>query len=371
VIPAGYHRKNSTEHAGKSRRSKGMGKNRIRVGIVGCGFITQETHIPAFRKCKESQIVALCDRNGDLVKNVAGKFGISRYYTDFGEMLTKEKLDAIDICTNINTHAPLAIQAMDAGCHVLVEKPMALNTEEANAVVSASRENGVQVCVIHNMLFLPTVTKIKSILNKGTIGNPFRVEIVQVTPPWDFPPVADSTHWYHKLPGGIFGDNLPHPLYLMREFLGDLELLSVYKDKCGNVSHLPVDEVQILVKGTNGLGTIISSCNYPSLWQVDIFGSKKCLHANLNNSYVIVCEGKSKAGKGIASLYARENLSRSFQIISSTLAMGMKFFVGRYQGHTILINHFVESIRNKTSSPVTAEDGRDVVGLWEKAVSKI
>ncbi|RLI45002.1 hypothetical protein DRO69_06130 [Candidatus Bathyarchaeota archaeon] len=348
-----------------------MTKNRVKVGIVGCGFITQNTHIPALRKCRNAEIVALCDSNEELARKVAQKFGIGKYYTHFDEMLEKERLDVVDICTPINTHAPLAIQAMNAGCHVLMEKPMALTASEANEVVTVSRKTHMKCCVIHNMLFLPTVLRMKSIVNEGTIGDLVRVEIKQCSPPQDFPPVADPTHWYHKLPGGIFGDNLPHPIYLMREFLGDVEPLAVYTSKVGSLEHLPVDEVQILLKGNRGLGTIISSCNWSSLWTIDILGTKMNVHGNLNNSYVIIYGGKTKAGKGIPTLYARENLNRALQILVSTLSAGIKLAMGKHTGHPILISKFIESVQNNKEPPVTAEHGRDVVRVWEKVINQV
>jgi predicted dehydrogenase len=348
-----------------------MGADKVKIGIVGCGFITRATHIPNILKVKDAEITAICDVNKETAETVARELKLKKSYTDFTQMLAGEKLDAVDICTSINTHAPLAIQALEAGVHVLVEKPMAINGKEADAALAAAKKSGLNLCVIHNMLFLPAVEKIKSIIKKGTLGELIRVVIVQSTPPQDYPPVLNPNHWYHKLPGGIFGDNLPHPIYLMREFIGDIEPLAVIKNKVGKLAHLKYDEVQIPVKGTRGFGTIISSCNYPSLWQIDIYGTKKSIHANLNNSYVITYGGKSMAGKGLPLQYARENLNRSFQILGDSINTGMMFLSGKTSGHGIEITKFIESVRTKTKSPVTAEDGRDVVQIWDKITSQI
>lgn len=342
-----------------------------KVGVIGCGYVAQNGHIPALLKCKNTRLVALCDKNGELLRNVAKKFRINKYYTDFGEMLDRENLDVVDICTSINTHAPLAIQAMEAGCHVLTEKPMALNTSEADDMIDASKRSGVKLSVIHQHLFLPTVMRMKSLIGKGAIGDLVRVEIVLSTPPWDYPAIADPDHWYHKLPGGIHGDNLPHPIYLAREFLGNIEPIAVYPLKVGNLNHLRFDEVQIILKGEKGNGTIISSCNYPSLWAINVFGTEKNLYGNLYNSYVIRYGGKSKAGRGIATLYASENVNRSFQIISNTLSMSVKFILGKHRGLPTAINKFMECIQNDAEPPVTAEDGREVVRTLEKITSEL
>ena len=343
----------------------------LKVGVVGCGYVAQVGHIPALLKCRNVNLVAICDRDEDLARKVAGKFKIGKCYANFKEMLDSEKLDVVDICTSINTHASLAIQAMEAGCHVFTEKPLAMNTREADEMIEVSNRNRVSLSVMQNILFSPTITKMRYLINKGVIGDLIRVEIIQSTPPQDYPPIADPTHWYHKLPGGIFFDNLPHPIYLMRAFLGNIEPIAVQVSKMGGWQHLPIDEVQILFKGGQGVGTIISSCNYPSLWSVNVFGTKMNLHGNIINSYVITYGGKSKAGRPIATLYARENLNRSFQILHSTLSIGIKMLQGKHRGTPIAISRFMESIQNGTKPPVSAEDGREVLRILEKIIGQM
>jgi len=348
-----------------------MGAKLLKAGVVGCGFIAQNAHIPSLLKCRNVRLAAICDRNEDLARSVAGKFKIGKYYTDFKQMLDVEKLDVVNVCTSIDTHAALAIQAMEASCHVFTEKPLALNTGDADKMIEVSRKNNVKLGTNHHLLFIPPVQKIKRILDKGTIGNLVRVEIKQSCPPQDFPIIADPNHWWHKLPGGVFGDTLPHPIYLAREFLGEIEPVAVYPKKMGNLDHMRFDEVQIILEGKNGVGTIISSCNWPSLWMIDIFGTKKNIHANLHNSVVITYGGKTDMGKGIASLYARENLQRSFRILADTFAGGVNFIQGKHRGIPTGIRKFMESIQNGTEPPVTAEDGREVLRVWEKITSQM
>jgi len=348
-----------------------MGKRCLKVAVVGCGFIAQNAHIPSLLKCRNVRLAAICDRNEELASDVARKFKIGKYYVDFKEMLDVEKLDVVNVCTSIDTHASLAIQAMEAGCHVFTEKPLALNTRDADQMIQVSKKNNVKLGTNHHLLFIPPVQKIRRILNKGTIGDLVRVEIKQSCPPQDFPIIADPNHWWHRLPGGVFGDTLPHPIYLAREFLGEIEPVAVYPKKMGNLDHMRFDEVQIILQGRKGVGTIISSCNWPSLWMIDIFGTKKNIHANLHNSVVITYGGKTDMGKGIASLYVRENLQRSFRILTDTFAGGVTFIQGKHRGIPTGIRKFMESIQNGTEPPVTAEDGREVLRVWEKITSQM
>ena len=91
---------------------------------------------------------------------------------------------------------------------------------------------------------------------------------------------------------------------------------------------------------------------------VDIFGTKKNIHANLHNSVVITYGGKTDMGKGIASLYARENLQRSFRILTDTSNAAVNFIQGKHRGIPTVIRKFMDSVQNGAEPPVTAEDGK-------------
>jgi len=135
----------------------------LRIGIVGCGEIAP-LHISSILKIKNAELVAVCDFNEDLARRTARRFNINRYYTDLSELLLKGHVDVVHLITPPQTHLALSTQAMEAGCHVLVEKPMALNLDEANRMIEAARINSVRLCVVHNMLFVPMIIKAKSMI---------------------------------------------------------------------------------------------------------------------------------------------------------------------------------------------------------------
>jgi len=260
---------------------------------------------------------------------------------------------------------------MEAGCHVFAEKPLSLSTKDADEMIKVSCKNQVRLSVNHHFLFTPIVAKMKSIISQGIIGDIVRVEIKHSFRSQDYPMISDPSHWWHKLPGGVFGDTLPHPIYLAREFLGEIEPVVVYPKKMGNLDHMRFDEVQVILEGRNGVGTIISSCNWSSLLMIDIFGTKKNIHANLHNSVVITYGGKTDRGVGIPFLYARENLQRSLQVLADTCIAAVNFIQGKHRGIPTSIRKFMESIQNGTEPPVTAKDGREVLRVWEKIVNQM
>ena len=345
-----------------------MGKKSLRVGIVGCGAVAQEWHIPALRKSKGAEIVALCDAKEELTKSVAKKFNIKRYYADFAEMLKTEELNLVDICTSPRTHATLSIQAAEAGCHVLVEKPMAISYSEADEMITASRRNRVKLCVAHNKLFQPMMMKAISLVSEGVIGDLTGVDLRDGRTR-DSDQFINKDHWCHKLPGGVFSEDLPHPIYLAIAFLGNLEPVAVYTRKLSSYDWVVADEVRIILKGEKGVATITASCNWPKVTAtLDIFGTKRTLHVDIHSGVL------TRYGVGGESRLWRalDNLSQGYQQLACTASAAVNTVLGKHpSGHDILIRRFAEAIRDDTQLPVTGEEGREVVRVLEKITSQI
>lgn len=116
--------------------------DKIHVGIVGVGSIAQNAIMPAFLKQPDMEIIAVCDINKARAEEVAQKHGIKHVFTDFKEMVHLPELDAVSVCTWNNAHAPATIAALEAGKHVLCEKPPAMTVAEAEAMRDAANRSG-------------------------------------------------------------------------------------------------------------------------------------------------------------------------------------------------------------------------------------
>lgn len=113
----------------------------LKVGVIGGGSIS-EFHIKPYLKNEAVQLVAMCDSNEQRLKKAGERYGVSNLYLNYKEMMQNPDIDAISICTWNNTHAEIAIAALDAGKHVLVEKPLSISVEEALAVEEAVKRSG-------------------------------------------------------------------------------------------------------------------------------------------------------------------------------------------------------------------------------------
>jgi UDP-N-acetylglucosamine 3-dehydrogenase len=337
---------------------------KMRVGVVGVGEISVESHLPILKSLGSVELAAVCDRQLAIAKDVAAKFGISRVYGDLGDMLLKEKLDVVDICTPPRTHASLSIQAMEAGCNVLCEKPMATSVQEADQIVDSSRKNGVKFCVAHQNLCNPVVIKARELVASGAVGEILHVE-ARTYERRDSQLCQDRNHWCHKLPGGIFYEIIPHSVYLLQSFLKEPELVQVLGRKVSDREWMKNDELRVMVQGKNGLGSIICSCN--SLIHsdtLDILGSEMELRADLWGRTMITYKPRTPSPKsiGISNL----NLSlQLFKVLGSTASTVLKTLRGKAVAHYAFISKFVDSIAKNTDPPTTAQEAREAVRLVE------
>jgi len=149
---------------------------RVDVAVVGCGFIAETAHIPNLLSTPKAKLVALCDINDDRLKQMGAKFGVTKLYSDFREVVEDRGVEAAIICTPTTAHAETAKAFVDGGKHAFVEKPLANSYEQARALVEAAEKSKVKLMVGYQMRFLPNHKKVKEMIGRGEIGEPFYAE---------------------------------------------------------------------------------------------------------------------------------------------------------------------------------------------------
>lgn len=346
---------------------------KLRAGIVGAGYITKELHLPVLKNLGNVEVTALCDRNVSLAKEVSSRFKIKHVFYDVADMLTKEKLDLVDICTPPKTHSFLAIQAMEAGCHVLVEKPMAVSVREANEMVDSSRKCGVKLCVVHQNMFNPAVMRARCLVEGGVIGKLLSVDVRTFESKYS-EMCLNEKHWCHTLLGGVFCEILPHPIYLLQLFLKEANPVHVLSKKLGDIEWMTKDELMVSVEGKNGLGSLGISCNSLIHGDIlDILGTEMALRADIWGRTVITYKPHTKSPLSVGMSNLHLGL-QSFNVIGSTASTVLRMVGGgviRVRSHYDFISKFVDSICNNTRAPTTAEDGLETVKFLETVCKKI
>lgn len=335
----------------------------LNVGIVGCGYVCSERHIPAWRKIQGANIVAVVDMNRAQAKSVAKTYGIPMTYCGLSEMLEKERLDIVDICTPPQTHAKLAIDSMERGCDVLCEKPLSMTTKEVKEIWNCQEKTGVRFGVIHNLLFRLPIIKAHSIIKQGGLGKILGASVEMLNTK-DDRMTKDMNHWSHKLAGGRFGETLSHPIYLLRHFLGDLQVESVTANKIGNYAWMPYDELHVTLRANGKVSTIYLSFNCPrEVTIVNIYGEESILRVDLISSTIAM----SKYIPIDAIAIGVDSLKQICQLTHSTFSNAFRTILGKCpMGHDLNIRSFVNN-----ENSVTIKDAYEVVRVLENICRKI
>ncbi len=141
---------------------------------VGAGYFSHFQY-EAWQRIPEVTITAMCNRNAERAKAIMDKFGIAHHYTDYREMLEKEKPDFVDIITPPPTHLEMCRTAAGMGIHVICQKPLAPTLDEARQIVASTNEAGVRFMVYENWRFQPWYREIKRLLDDGAVGEKIHV----------------------------------------------------------------------------------------------------------------------------------------------------------------------------------------------------
>ncbi len=141
-----------------------------RIGVVGIGWWATVNHIPTIRDCPEAELVAICDLDAERLRLAGEKFGIDAQYQNLDDMLARENLDGVMVSTPHTAHTAPTIAALQAGCHVLVEKPMATTEADGRAIATAAAQAGKEVLVPTGSNFTSFTAQAADWVQQGRIG---------------------------------------------------------------------------------------------------------------------------------------------------------------------------------------------------------
>ncbi|NDJ62296.1 MAG: Gfo/Idh/MocA family oxidoreductase [Chloroflexi bacterium] len=197
------------------------------AAIFGASF-AREAYLPALAQIQDVEVVAIASARLESAEAVARDFNIPHAYADWRTLLDKHSVNLVGIATPVNLHAPMTLGALEAGAHVLCEKPMALNSDESAAMLEAAERLGRVHIIGHELRFNPTRQKLKALLDEGYIGQVRHVNIVNISASWGDPASRPENDWWSmaETGGGRLGANGSHQIDLLRWWLGDIGAIS-------------------------------------------------------------------------------------------------------------------------------------------------
>ncbi|MGD0059923.1 MAG: NAD-dependent epimerase/dehydratase family protein [Verrucomicrobiia bacterium] len=339
-----------------------------RVGIVGAGYVS-EFHIKALKRLPNVRIVGITDLDRTRARATANRFDITSHPSL--KVMAAEGLDVVHVLTPPDSHVDVAIEALSLGCHVLVEKPLATSVEDCDRLIAESQARNLRVCANHSLLGDPLIKRALELVKTGVIGDVLTVDYLRSS---NYPPYRGGPLPPHYREGGYqFRDLGVHALYLLQEFLGNIQDVqadfrtSGLKDSDPNIHF---DEWRALVRCARGTGNVQLSWNVkPLQHQLIIQGTRGTLRADLFAMYLTRRRHTPlpKAAERVANALA-ESVSSAAQLIwNATL-----FATGQlqpYQGLHNFVGAFYESLSTNNAMPTGLEQAREVV-RWTEQVAR-
>ncbi|WP_127903624.1 NAD-dependent epimerase/dehydratase family protein [Solirhodobacter olei] len=196
----------------------------LRTGLIGAGYIAS-WHAAALKSVPGVRLAAICDVNRTAAAALAGGYGVPAF-TSLEEMLAAKVVDAVHILTPPPSHAPIALDCLKAGLHVLVEKPAGINAQEASSMASAASAAGRQIAVGHNFLALPAYERLKALRDAGRLGRIASVEIRWCLP---LAPLRSGPFdlWLIREPRNLLLELGPHLYAFAYDLFGPIDIQHV------------------------------------------------------------------------------------------------------------------------------------------------
>lgn len=321
----------------------------LNFGLIGCGRIAHK-HAEAINKNEKAKLLSVCDIIEERAKGYQSQYRAAERCTDYRKMLENPDLDIVNICTPSGLHAQMGIDAAKAGKHIIVEKPMAMSLEDADALIKACDEHKVKLAVCHQNRFNPAVQKLRQALEAGRFGKlTHGSAVVRWYRPQEY---YDQADWRgtREMDGGCLMNQSIHNIDLLQWMLGPVE--NVFGYTATNLRKIEGEDVGVAVlKFKNGaLGVIEASTTiYPENLEetLNIFGEK--------GTVVLggIAVNKIETWRLADEQEENSNLEQHQQEVSNVYGFG----------HHSLFEDFIQAITADRKPYIDGREGREALEI--------
>jgi predicted dehydrogenase len=329
---------------------------KINIGIIGCGLIST-LHAAGYKDKPKVCLSAICDVDEPLVAARKEEWGIEKGFADHRELLADPAIDAVEIITPHKLHEQITIDALDAGKHVALQKPMTTSLESADRIVAHARKSGLVFKVTDNYVAYPPIVLAKKMIENGEIGDPQMLRMKMINSAhggWDMP-VASYDWRFDEFAEGRFSETFDHghhewatAWYLM----GDVERVGAWIDSIDGVLDNPVTIMWKYKQGKRygvcefvyAEELYIPSKYYPNDEWFEITGSRGII-------FIHRCTGDIHAGPAV-SRFGNDGWTH-YETVQSDWAAG-------FRG---ALDNFADAIRGDAKPLLTGEEGREILRM--------
>lgn len=320
----------------------------VGVGVIGSGGISH-AHANGYRAFpQKARIVACADIVESVAANAAKAWGAGFWATDYRELLRREDVDAVDICLPHSLHAQAAVEAAEAGKHILIEKPMAVSVEECDEMIRAAEKAGVILMPAHCQVFMPVHQTLREMMQKGYLG---KVAIIKSHMAW----WAEVRGWRaapEQMGGGVLVDSGMHRCYLAHFLGGPVEEVTAMAGNYAGFLKTEDTCLAVLRYAAGALGLIVSTWaaknRGPDAESVEVYGTGGSAVGYGNELHIY----SEKLFSGLAASPFAQNLAAPTRMA--------------FQGVDIFraeVEHFVDCVREGRQPILRGEDGKAAVEI--------
>jgi predicted dehydrogenase len=332
--------------------------SRTRVALIGAGFVA-DIHAESYRRfVPDAEMVGVYSRTEETARAFATKHGIARWFTDLDEALALDA-DVADICLPNDLHARATIDAAKAGKHVILEKPLCLTLEEADAMIAACKAHGRKLMYAEELCFAPKYERVRQLVREGAVGSIYYMRHCEKHS-------GPHSDWFYDLErsgGGALMDMGCHGFAWFRWMLGhDVRPLSVYAHMQTGLVHRArtrCEEHSVCIVEFDGGVVAVVENSWAKLGgmedRVEVCGTGGVVFADL-------FMGNS------ALTYSQEGYGYAMEKAGSTRGWTFTTFEEAFnQGYPQELQHFIACVRQDTPACSTGEDGRAVLEMVNAA----
>lgn len=327
-------------------------ENKVGIGIVGSQFISS-IHAEALKSVADAKIIAVMSPTPGNAQEFAEKHNIPNYFTKIDDMLALKEIDMIIIGAPNNVHCEITLKAANAGKHIVVEKPLCMNMEEADLMINTCKKANVKLMYAEELCFTPKYVRLKELLEEGTLGKPI---LLKQSEKHDGPH-ADHFWDVEKSGGGVTMDMGCHAIQFFRWLNHNNPIKSVYSQMSTSVhtdKTIGDDNAIIIIEFENGV-TAVAEESWTKLGGMD---DKAEIHGSEGVAYADVLQGNS------IQTYSKKGVGYAVEKAGNTVGWSFIMFeeIWNY-GFPQEFAHFVDCVKNDKEPLVTGEDGKAVLEI--------
>ena len=337
----------------------------MKVALIGTGLIAQQ-HLACLRSLPQVTLAGVCDLSRSLAEATAERYGIAAWFTNHRAMLEEVRPDVVHITTPPASHFSLAMDALAARAHVIVEKPITTTHEQIAVLIRSASEQERVLIEDYNYLYNPPIQRILELVGSGELGEVVDVEVsICVNILAEGSPFVDRgvPHPCVSLPGGAIADFLSHLASLAHGFVGPHRAVRTTWSKRTAGSPLPHDEFRAVVAAERGTAFLSFSAHaQPEMFWVRVNGTRMRASADLYDGSLVINRLDS-GPKPIARLRDRLREARDVRRAARRNLLGKFHGPGTYAGLWNLLTQAYQAVESGTAPPITMRQIAEVNNL--------